>query len=1202
MTKLTKILKLDLTEDIKSVIDLEDQKEDEIQQEIESYILTDGLAKHLSDFIKIYNSNIKESGVWISGFYGSGKSYFGKMLGHLLADKLINGTSARDRFIPRIRGVKDESFLEQKIRSLDAIDSTVVFFDSAKQNTENGLSWTMFINFLKELGFRPDKYGLFEFDLFLNDEYDEFQSQIEKLSGEPWSKVKRSNSKTVKFVRRSFLQMDYSEKEFDDLNQANESKKNDFSPAQLRDELKRYLEKNEDKRIVFIFDETSEAINQKKYTLLDLEGISEALSTFGNRVWTVAIAQEKLDDVINNSNVNKSTLIKVTDRFKTKPHLEATEVDTIIRSRLLQKNSDAINDLKSHFNKKEGQIKDLTNLKSSFPTITADAESYATYYPFHKYQFDLLQKFLFTSNQLAASQVAARGMIITTFDVLRNQLADLSLFNTTSAYSICTEAQTAPPSELGIKYDNARKILREQGSEIEGERLLKSIHFLEKSELTDTTIENITKAYLKDADRYYEVKPQIEEALKHLESTKILLSKNHNYKITSNIESKLLEEMNNFTIEVFNKKRHFVTYLKNTGIFKSVHNLNLEGLNYKFNIITDQDDEIESSTNKNLKLKVYSLYNIGDDYEDFVEGTKIESQNEKDTIVIIPDTSSYHIIDDLIVDIRRFSLMEDKYGNDNDQAKRQIIREFSAIKDEKEVLLNSKLKEAYLNGKLIYLFDDNLLDELNFKSEINNNQEKLIRNVYTKRLSSQLSDDIGKKVLKERDKNRLSKYYSGSDFNFFDSNGNFIGDHLKVVEEITAKIKSRFLDGKSLEETFGGVPWGYNYGTISSTLATLFRAGKIVIKYNSKDCFDFRDTEVHEVFINSRKFGTASFKSILQSLSSQQKNDIVQSLHDLEFKEHTGQRVDWNATDFELAQNISLISDHFLTVLKERQKDLSDFNTLFPEASDQKELLQKFTVKTTESNYIKKAESFLVDKVEFMQAIQLVEGANQFIRKNLDKLRGLKKYIHDVENELNKATISNDKIKESITEFNHVLKNDIVTHYSDLQSSAQKCRDEYYRLYKEESMKMSSSYNLLMSKINDVKKEIKDYPTHINQGSQNKLENLKSFVETKIIGDPNMQYHIACRNCGYTLSDVINYLDLFHSKETDLEMLKNSFIKEVPPPTNPHEEGQKKQVAKIRIAIPDTEVTVKEYRNLLAGQLQSMAGMDNDDMVKVIKE
>ena len=71
MTTINQILTLDLQEDIKNVIDLEDRSELEVQQEIESYIVTDGIGQHLQGFTNQFTSNIKETGVWLSGFYGS---------------------------------------------------------------------------------------------------------------------------------------------------------------------------------------------------------------------------------------------------------------------------------------------------------------------------------------------------------------------------------------------------------------------------------------------------------------------------------------------------------------------------------------------------------------------------------------------------------------------------------------------------------------------------------------------------------------------------------------------------------------------------------------------------------------------------------------------------------------------------------------------------------------------------------------------------------------------------------------------------------------------------------------------------------------------------------------------------------------------------------------------------------------------------
>ena len=531
MTKINEILTLDLQEDIKNVIDLEDRSELEIQQEIESYIVTEGIGRHLYNFTNQFTSNIKETGVWLSGFYGSGKSYFGKMLGYIIDNPTINGTPARERFIPRLKGVSDESLIENSIRNLEAINSRVVFLDVAKQNTDRGLAFTLFANLLKNLGFRDDIYGYMEFDLFIDGKLDEFKGKAKSLEGQEWDELKTSNRLVARVMRKVFAEMGYSEADYADTQKVYSSAIEDFSASKFKAELEKYLKARPDETLVFVFDEASEAISQKKFTLLDLEGISEALSSISNKVWTIAIAQEKLDDVINNANVNRSQLTKVTDRFKTKVHLESTEVDVIIRSRLLHKTDAGHKQLADYHKKNEGLVSDATNLKSSFPTKTADADEFATYYPFHKYQFDILQKFLFSSNALVATQIAARGMIITTFDVLRKQMREKELYSFTPGYAICTEAQTAPPIGLVNKYDTAKKILNERGSTVDGEKLLKTIHLLADSEVVSPTVENITKSYISDITTYYDVKPVIEEALALLLEAKVLLLSNNNYKI-----------------------------------------------------------------------------------------------------------------------------------------------------------------------------------------------------------------------------------------------------------------------------------------------------------------------------------------------------------------------------------------------------------------------------------------------------------------------------------------------------------------------------------------------------------------------------------------------------------------------------------------------------------------------------------------------
>lgn len=1210
-------LTLNLNDDIKNVIDLEDKNEEAILQEIESYIVTEGISKHLLDFTDKFTSNIKETGVWVSGFYGSGKSYFGKMLGYIIDNPTILGTPARDRFITRIKGVKNESFLESNIRSLGAINSRVIFMDIAKQNTSNGLAFTLFANFLKSLGFRDDNFGYMEFDLYLDGKQEEVRQKSLELSDEPWDILKLSNRKIAKTMREIHLAMGYGESDYEQTLKVYNDAIDNFSATKLKEELEKYLTKHKNETIVFVFDEASEAISQGKFSLLDLEGISESLSSISNKVWTIAIAQEKLDDVINNGNISKSQLIKVTDRFKTKLHLESTEVDVIIKSRLLHKKDEYKVKLVEFHKQNDGQVSEATNLKSSFPTKTADAEEFATYYPFHKYHFSMLQKFLFSSNALVASQIAARGVIFTTFNVLKKHLKDKELFTFSTLFDLCDEAQVSPPTELVLKYDTAKKILADK-SEIDGQRLLKVIHFLNNSaDLAIATVENITKGYMSDLKSYYDIKPKIEEALAILLEAKVLIHSNNNYKITSDLESKLLEEMNNFTIELYLKKRDYTSYLKKLSLFTQIAAINDDGTSYNFNILTDADDDIKASSNKNLRLTVYSLYNIDTNVEEFVESVKLTTQYSKELITLIPQNKRFDEIDRLLSDVKKYNLIIEKYDNDTDEKVKQIIREFAIIKDEKEKHLISLLENAHVEGTLIYMYDTQMLDKESFKNGINDTQRKLIKNIYTKRLQTQLSETIIPKLLSENSLDKLYRNFLGDDFNFFDTNGNFVGEHLKVVEEISAKIK-KATDGKSLEMDLSSAPWGYNFGTIATTLAVLFKAGRVIVRFDNTDYFSANDRNSHVAFTNTTKFKSASFKAISKTLSSAQKTKMIQSLQDLDYEEHTSKKIGYNSSDFDLADAIKILSEHFIIVITTLKGSVTDFDKLFTSTANQRQLFQEYTSKTTESNYIDKVVQFLDNIESFNTSINQVLKTQKFIKNSFVKIKELKEFLTLLENELGKCHKQNSKITDNKVEFETLYKEDIVKNHAKLAQLALESKDEYFKLLKNSVEMMTNIYSGLERKIETAQNELSAYPKEPNIQNQNKLNTLKTYVKSKIIkaDDVELEYHTECKICSYSLSDVLNYIEIAPTKDSELFILQSNFITVLPtlpepkpevphakagedtPPLPPKPQAPKKIAFKMSKKV----MSIREYKELLSNQLRALAGQNDDDTIEITLE
>lgn len=241
---------------------------------------------------------------------------------------------------------------------------------------------------------------------------------------------------------------------------------------------------------------------------------------------------------------------------------------------------------------------------------------------------------------------------------------------------------------------------------------------------------------------YYDIKPVIEETLALLLEAKVLLLSNHNYKITFNLEGKLLEEMKDFDVELFSKKRSLTNCIKDYKLFIPIATY-IDGTDsFKFSLLSDQDDELTSPGSKQLKLTVYSLFNISEDRQDFIDNLKLEPQSQKGLITPVPENTEFSLIDKLIGEVSRYSYMEEKYSNASDPAKRQIIRDFSIIREEKEKELRVKIEKAYHNASLIYMFDEHLLNADSFKGTISEIQRKLIKSIYTKRLASGLSESL----------------------------------------------------------------------------------------------------------------------------------------------------------------------------------------------------------------------------------------------------------------------------------------------------------------------------------------------------------------------------------------------------------------------------------------------------------------------------
>ena len=190
--------------------------------------------------------------------------------------------------------------------------------------------------------------------------------------------------------------------------------------------------------------------------------------------------------------------------------------------------------------------------------------------------------------------------------------------------------------------------------------------------------------------------------------------------------------------------------------------------------------------------------------------------------------------------------------------------------------------------------------------------------------------------------------------------------------------RNRYVDGRTLESDLSGAPWAIR-SELSFQLSPLLREaaiGQIRWELVLPDRAAFRS------IYNATKFKSASFKSITATLTAAQKNQAVQLLMDLEIESHAGRKVDWNTNDFDLADSIRHMADHFIGALTTLGDTVDGFESLFPTVADQKQTLLSYGGKVTESNYIEKVEYLLINSDQFTTAIQTILQAQKFIKKN----------------------------------------------------------------------------------------------------------------------------------------------------------------------------------------------------------------------------
>ena len=384
---------------IEEVIKVDQTQDEVLRDEIDEYVVTDAIGKHYTDILESYLETPNEPhegiAIWVSGFFGSGKSSFAKMLGLAIENRTVDGTPASERFGRRANDKKLQVLLKT---IAEKVPTHAVIFDvSTDRGIRSGnqtLTEIMYGLFLQSLGYAKD-LDLSELEIALEegDRLEQFEQEYARLfDGKKWSDEKGKVAFALSEASRVLQSLDPGTYPLADSWVKAVKNKADISPGKLAERLCELMERRRPgQSLIFVVDEVGQFVARDVQKMLDLQAIVQQLGVKGRgKHWVVVTSQEKLGELVSGLDDKKIELARLMDRFPLQVHLEPSDISEVTSRRVLSKKAKAQEALGALFEEHRGRLTDHTRLTADIRLPELTREGFVHLYPLLPYQVDLI--------------------------------------------------------------------------------------------------------------------------------------------------------------------------------------------------------------------------------------------------------------------------------------------------------------------------------------------------------------------------------------------------------------------------------------------------------------------------------------------------------------------------------------------------------------------------------------------------------------------------------------------------------------------------------------------------------------------------------------------------------------------------------------------------------------------------------------------
>ena len=826
MSKLRELYAKDINREIQGVIKVDD--ETFIKQELEEYVVTDELLKHFRNFFDSYNASItgntEKMGVWISGFFGSGKSHFLKILSYILDNKVVDGKPAVDYFDDKIQ---DQMLLANMKRAGNVPTDVILFNIDSKASLDNLDGKDKILSVFEKVF--NEKQGLStiphvaELERFLikNNKYEEFKEAVSKECGEDWETARNDF-----YFRRDEIVNAYSKV----MNKSQEEAENWFDKAEenydisiekFAKRIKEYIEANDKKHVVFLVDEVGQYAGTDSKALLNLQTMVENLGLeCGGKAWVCVTSQEAIDEVVK---VHSDNFSKIQGRFDTKLSLSSSDTDEVIKKRILAKTDSATDSLESLYEQKESIIKNLFVWSKNTQTQKEylDKEDFAMTYPFVTYQFNLLQKVFtdirtqgFAGKHLSSGERSLLGA----FQETAKRYEDSEVGVLIPFYAFYDTIEQFLEGTIKRVFQNANDIMNAGNLKEMDINVLKILFMLKNVKEIPTNVDNIALLYASSIDEdKLKLKQDISASLKRLENETLIQRNNEEYKFLTDDEQEINREIKKVVVD----QTKINEYLKGLIFDYTLTDRKFTYRNNPFDLSLYLDNMKVSAREYEIGIKVVTT-SVDKDNSEVIRNSSFDQNN----IYVLLDIPT-NVYDEMYNCLQ----VEEYVRNTSRIAKSQNVDDIIRAKSREAENTKSRIRESIADSlkesDILINGDKQIINAKEPRARVNEALEKLVKNTYNKIdyiKANFTSTDI--RTLFYEDKNHIA----GTEVEFPNQKAL---DELK--EYLTEKKSFSFaVTIRSVLQDFEKAPYGYMEQDIIYLLTRLLKDEYINLVYGNE--------------------------------------------------------------------------------------------------------------------------------------------------------------------------------------------------------------------------------------------------------------------------------------------------------------------------------------------------------------------------------